>query len=203
MTTFGKYWRQDVDIDWYRYIYHDRATQHKQFYDWMTNLEHPITSVCEIGCGLGLGYAEMFRNLTYTGIDLSPIAVQYCQTHYPYHTFIQADVITNPPPIKADLVFSHGTIDNVNDMNTFALRHIEMSNKYIYISAYRGYFPQLKKHTYSYDNIQGVYYNDLSPYEIFLFVMKYNCHSIHVYSIPTGKLTIPFETIITAEVYDG
>ena len=63
---------------------------------------------------------------------------------------------------KFDLVFSHAVVDHVYDMDSFILKIINLSKKYSYITAYRGFFPELKKHKINWNNEDGSYYNDLS-----------------------------------------
>ena len=39
---------------------------------------------------------------------------------------------------------------------------VNLSKKHVYVSAYRGYFPDLDVHKMRWDNEKGCYYNDLS-----------------------------------------
>jgi hypothetical protein len=59
-------------------------------------------------------------------------------------------------------VFSFDVIDHVYDVDLFLSKVISVCSKYGYISAFRGFFPQLKIHKQEWRDDQGIFYNDLS-----------------------------------------
>lgn len=63
---------------------------------------------------------------------------------------------------KFDLVFSHSVIDHVYDIDLFLSKVVDISTKYVYISAYYGYFPNLSKHEMKYHEADGYFLNCLS-----------------------------------------
>ena len=67
---------------------------------------------------------------------------------------------------KYDLIFSHAVIDHVYDIDSFLSRIVTSCKKYAYISAYRGYFPDLEDHKMHYDNSRGTYRSNLSAKKI-------------------------------------
>jgi len=76
--------------------------------------------------------------------------------------FICTDFLKKSLNKKFDLVFSHALIDHVYDVDLFVEKIIESSNRSAYITAYRGYFPDLEKHVMRRNNLEGTYYNDVS-----------------------------------------
>ncbi len=63
-------------------------------------------------------------------------------------------------------MFSHAVIDHVSDIDNFLTKAINLSNRYVYISAYRGFFPGIEHHMMNYDNKDGCYYNDVSVKQV-------------------------------------
>ena len=63
-------------------------------------------------------------------------------------------------------MFSHAVIDHVSDIDNFLTKAIKLSNRYVYISAYRGFFPGIEHHMMNYDNKDGCYYNDVSVKQV-------------------------------------
>ena len=98
------------------------------------------------------------------------------------------------------MVFSQGTIDNTYDIDAFLKAMVNFSKKWIYITAYRGFFVDLDQHSYTYSKDQGVYYNDISPYATFATLKNLGCKNINIFPSPTHYEEIPFETVITAQV---
>ena len=59
-------------------------------------------------------------------------------------------------------MFSHALIDHVYDVDLFIEKIVQSSKRFAYITAYRGYFPDLEKHVMRRNNLEGSYYNDIS-----------------------------------------
>jgi SAM-dependent methyltransferase len=205
VANFGKFWKtHGGGHDWYTWMYNYRILQHLAFQKWVHMIERveTVESVADFGCGTAVGYVDFFKAIRYVGIDLAPSAVDWCIKNYsnPKHDFRVLDVIEAPPKEEFDLVFSQGTIDNVYDMDAFLRGAVEASRKWIYVTAYRGFFPELEEHRYEYNAEQGVYYNDVSPVEAYSTLRTSGCRDICIYASPTGYEDIPFETVIVAHV---
>ena len=59
-------------------------------------------------------------------------------------------------------MFSHALIDHVYDVDLFIEKIVQSSKRFAYITAYRGYFPDLENHVMRRNNLEGSYYNDIS-----------------------------------------
>jgi len=126
-------------------------------------IKEPET-VLEVGCGTGYyptKLKELFSEIKYTGTDISETAIKQCKENSSFE-FMAGDFLKIDFSKKFDLVFSHAVVDHVYDMDSFILKIINLSKKYSYITAYRGFFPELKKHKINWNNEDGSYYNDLS-----------------------------------------
>ena len=163
-SDYGKNW-QIVDDQFYEEIgiIKQRPLLHENFLNYIKNVSD-VTTVLEIGCGMGI-YPIKFRNLfehkEYVGMDIGEPAINFCKENSEFN-FICGDLLKTEFNKKFDLIFSHAVIDHVYDIDTFLAKIITMSKKYAYISAYRGFFPDLKTHKMTWDNEKGCYYNDLS-----------------------------------------
>jgi SAM-dependent methyltransferase len=102
--------------------------------------------------------------MKYTGIDFSESAIEYCKKNSEFE-FICGDFIKTELQ-KYDLVYSHAVVDHVYDMDSFILKIVDACKKYAYITAYRGYFPDLPKHKMNWNDNDGCYYNDFSIKQI-------------------------------------
>lgn len=135
--------------------------------------KNDIKTVLEVGCSIGMfprTYPELFKRIEYTGIDISPRCIDICKTilesEFLCGDFIKFDVK------KYDLVFSFDVIDHVYDIDAFISKIINISRKYAYVNAYRGYFSKLKKHKSVYRDNEGIFMNDLSVEEIKKTILK-------------------------------
>jgi len=161
-SPYGKNW-QKVDEQWYSKIYSHRPELHNNFIEYLKNRTN-IKTVLEIGCGTGtypITFKNLFSNMKYVGIDIGAPAIEYCKRNSKFD-FICGDFIKMEFDEKYDLVFSHAVIDHVYDINKFLLKIASICKKYAYISAYRGYFPNLEQHEMVWDNEKGCYYNNIS-----------------------------------------
>ena len=164
-AKYGKIWQEkfgDEQIQWYDNMHNSCLKMHDDFKKFLT--EKSPSTVLEVGCGGGYyprNLKELFTNMEYTGIDISKTAIDFCKSKSPFN-FICTDFLKKALNKKFDLVFSHALIDHVYDVDLFIEKIIEVSNRFAYITAYRGYFPDLEKHVMKRNNLEGTYYNDIS-----------------------------------------
>jgi len=163
-SDYGKNW-QGVDGNFYDHIgiLQRRPLLHENFLSYFENL-NDVKTVLEVGCGMGIypiKFKNLFKNKEYFGIDIGEPAIDFCKKNSKFN-FICGDLIKTEFDKKFDLIFSHAVIDHVYDIDDFLTRITTLCEKYAYISAYRGYFPNLKEHNMTWDNEKGCFYNDLS-----------------------------------------
>ena len=200
---FGRFWKtHEGSNEWYTWMYNYRILQHLAFQKWFQYIRRveDVATVADFGCGTGVGYPEFFKDYRFVGIDLAPNVIDWCKRHNsnPAHEYRSLEFIKDPPNKEFDLVFSHGTIDNVYDMNEFLVSATRSARKWIYVTAYRGFFPCLTRHRYDFNADERVYYNDISPSEAYCTLRDAGCRDIAVYPSATGREDIPFETVIVA-----
>jgi len=163
--SYGKTWQEkdgDEQVKWYDKMHKSHEVQHEDFLKFL-KIKEPET-VLEVGCGTGYyptKLKELFSEIKYTGTDISETAIKQCKENSSFE-FMAGDFLKIDFSKKFDLVFSHAVVDHVYDMDSFILKIINLSKKYSYITAYRGFFPELKKHKINWNNEDGSYYNDLS-----------------------------------------
>ena len=179
-TEYGKYW-QDVekgtDGQWYAkdgtsFFYNGTVADmhpltHEDFLNFIKSKDD-IKTVLEVGCGDGfypIKFKNLFENKEYLGLDIGEPAINFCKENSNFN-FICDDFIKMESSKKYDLIFSHAVIDHVYDIDSFLSRIVTSCKKYAYISAYRGYFPDLEDHKMHYDNSRGTYRSNLSAKKI-------------------------------------
>lgn len=200
-SDFGEYWKKGTDIEFYRHIYEDRLPQHEAFMDLVRERWDDIESVCEVGCGRGIGYTDFFKDKQYTGIDISADNIEWCRQNYnnPKHKWIVADFIKNPPEDKFDLVFCQGTIENIYDMDALVEKMSDCCKKFLYITAFKGYFPELKEHVYEWNPVCKCFENKLSLLRTETLLDELGFWDIKIFPQKTKKQDIEFETVIFAK----
>lgn len=203
--NYGSVWQRHTGgLDWYTWMYEGRKDQHQAFQAWVQAMSRvePIDSVLEFGCGLAVGYGEFFEGRRYVGADLSAKEIAWCRENRarPRHDFVECDFITHDFGERFDLVFSQGTIDNTYDMDAFLRAAARASRRWVYVTAYRGYFAGLDAHRYDASEAEGCYYNDLSPSAAFRCLEAAGCRDVAVVPSGTGRPDIPFETLVVARV---
>lgn len=91
----------------------DIETQRLRF-DVLTGIEDLSgCSVCDLGCGFGDLYPYLlgkFRNIKYTGIDLSEKLIEEAKRRYPDAAFRAEDILQCASGMKADYVLSSGAL---------------------------------------------------------------------------------------------
>jgi SAM-dependent methyltransferase len=203
---FGDWWRQhDGGLDWYEWMYRSRQSAHDDLKAFVADLDAAGAapdSVLDMGCGLGVGYADHFKDRRFVGVDISEKEIEWCRKNRKAdrHDYIATDLIAEPLTEKFDLVFSQGTIDNVYDIDAFLSAAVAMSKGWVYITAYRGWFPQLNQHEYRWDPATTCYYNNISPAMIQKTLEKLGCRKIRVEALPMKGAAVSAETRITAQV---
>ena len=153
------------------------------------------------------GSYELIRvdDREYVGIDIAEQCVAWCRANRPRprHEYWAGDFIQTKWPRRFDLVFSQGTIDTTYDMDAFLRSAAAASQRWLYITAYRGFFPGLTEHRYSWSPEHGCFYNDLSPLQAYRTLQQAGCRDIAIVPSHTGRADIPFETLIVARVADA
>jgi hypothetical protein len=174
---------------------HDgRRAIHDDTLAWIRDHD-PIESVADFGCGLGVGYADALSDRRYIGFDLVDESIAWCRTNRPHpgHAYHRLDFVAEPTPDRYDLVMSSGTIDNTWDIEAYLDAMIRASQRWIYLTSYRGWFPHLADHRYMWSDTDYCFYNDLSPGRIESHLDDRGCTDIVVEPLRD-------ETRITARV---
>ena len=204
-SNFGSWWMaSERSTDWYQWMFDMRRKMHLDMVAWVECLAETsaVTSVADVGCGRAIGYPELLPDKRYIGVDLSQNNIDWCtkQLQGPNLEFHCIDIMEQDLPEKADLVFSSGTIDNVYDMDAYLEALVRNSNKWIYLTCYRGWFPELPEHLYSWNGEHGCFYNDLSPSRARRVLSDLGCSSIAIEPVRTqsDRQDILFETRIVA-----
>jgi len=167
--SYGKTWQEkdgEDQVKWYDKMHKSHQVQHEDFLKFL-KIKEPRT-VLEVGCGTGvypIKLKELFSDKEYTGTDISETAIKQCKQNSSFE-FIAGDFLELNFTKKFDLVFSHAVVDHVYDMDAFVLKIVELTKQFAYITAYRGYFPELKKHKMNWNNDDGSYYNNFSIIQI-------------------------------------
>lgn len=206
--AFGLWWRSNGgDADFYKWMYVSREKIHRGFLAWLASIEmhdRPINTIADYGCGLSIGYVDSFASRRYFGIDISDSNIDWCRRHYvnSNHTYITMDFVNDDLTEPTDLVFSMGTVDNAYDMDAFLTAMVRNSTRWIYVTAYRGWFPDLTEHRYQWNSDHQCFYNDISPHRVRRMLHGLGCTNIVVEPVPTGR-SYPdarFETRVIARV---
>ena len=88
-------------------------------------------------------------------------------------------------------------------MDEFVAKIVNLTKKYAYITAYRGFFPDLKKHKMNWNDEDGSYYNDFSIIQInkkFKEVgLNENEFNIRSLNVDNKNNNLDYQTIIEIE----
>jgi len=204
--TYGSWWNtNEKGRDWYEEIFRARQVVHDAFLDWVRSLDaqgRGPRSILEVGCGRAVAYAEFFKDCRYFGFDLSAKEIEWCRVNRarPGHEFGHGDVIEASFAEKFDLVFSHAVVDHVYDINAFLAALVGASSGWIYVTSYRGWFPDLASHLYRWSEADTCFYNDISASETEALLGRCGCRDIRIFPLETLKAEIPRETVILAHV---
>ena len=208
--TYGKTWQErngQEQVDWYTIMHNSHEVQHQDFIKYFKSKN--LETVLEVGCGTGfypINLKELFSNVKYTGTDISETAIKHCKESST-HEFIVGDFIAFDFSKKFDLVYSHAVIDHVYDMDAFASKIVKLTKKLAYITAYRGFFPELKKHKINWNYEDGSYYNDFSIIQIKKVFKELGLKDdeISIRSLKVDNTGSPqdYQTIIEIEKHDN
>ena len=201
---FGSWWKKEEQVEpsWYSDIYLYREQSHNQFMSFIeqSGLIGTLSSVLDIGAGIGYKYKDFFKDIEYVAVDLSDEVVTYASSMNTNskHRYIAADVLKDTLEEVAEMVVCHATVDNVYDVDAFITRLAKMTSDYLYITSYRGYFRDLSQHHLVRDSKMGVNFNNISPTVVVELLRNLNFKHIEVFPIQTGREDIPVETVIAA-----
>jgi len=204
--TYGSWWNNnEKGLDWYEEIFNSRRVVHEAFLDWVRSLDaqgRGPCSILEVGCGRAITYPEFFKARRYFGFDVSAKEIDWCRLHRasPGHEYGHGDIIEARFAEKFGLVFSHAVIDHVYDINAFLAALVGASSGWVYVTSYRGWFPDLASHTYRWNETDTCFYNDISAPETKALLGRLGCRHIRVFPLGTLKAEIPQETVILAHV---
>lgn len=201
-TNFGACWHEKAaDVVWYKWMYDGRRRMHDEAIQWV-NARGPNRSVMDFGCGVGEGYCDAFAGRPYIGVDLARPSIEWASANRtnPKHRYEARDFIAEPFVDEADIVMSSGTIDNAYDPEAYLDAMISAARESIYLTCYRGWFPELDEHAFMYSDEHGCFYADLSATRLREHLEARGCRDIVVEPRATGRTDIPFETRITARV---
>ena len=81
-------------------------------------------------------------------------------------------------------------------MNNYIIKMINLSKKYVYITAYRGWFPKLDEHQYSWSDDHKCCYNNLSVKEITKLLKRIKKIKFFINPLNTNRKDITKETKI-------
>ncbi len=201
-AEYGQWWiDHEGGIDWYEWMFESRERVHRDLIDWVS-ADDSIRSIVDFGCGLEVGYCDAFAERRYVGIDLSPNNVEWCRQNRdnPLHDHRCVDFVTQDLGERFDLVTSSGTIDNSYDVDESLRAMVRASRGWIHATCYRGWFPELDEHRYTYESEHQCFYNDVSPSRMRRTLEAVGCTEISIEPIPTGNEAIPQETRVRARV---
>jgi len=174
--SYGDTW-QGQDNQFYEDMHKHGFKKNEDFVKYIEE-KSDVKSVLEIGCGTGvypIKYKELFENKEYCGIDVSKSAIKYCEKNSKFD-FICSDFLKLNLDEKFDLVFSHGVINHVADIDLFFKKTIQVTKKYAYIQASHGYFPDLEKHKMVWAKNEAIYNSDLSVKQTRETLLKLGLH---------------------------
>ena len=197
--NYGNIWEwKKHDYSWYKWMHNSRLPAHKDFINFYNINKKKINNILEIGCGVSVFYQRLFRKIEYSGLDISKQNINFCKKNYKNfkHNYYYGDIVQFKNNSKYDLVFSQGTIDNCYDMNRYIINMINLSKKYVYITAYRGWFPKLNKHQYFWNDNHKCCYNNLAIREISMLLKKNKKIKFFIDPLNTNKKNITKETKI-------
>ncbi|QLH04012.1 hypothetical protein C5F49_00745 [Nitrosopumilus oxyclinae] len=160
--SYGETW-QGRNNKFYERLHSTGLIEHQKFLSYLKS-KQDVKTILEIGCGAGvypIKYKDIFEKFEYTGIDISKSAIEYCKNHSNFN-FLCGDFQKMILSEKYDLIFSHGVIHHVYDINEFLSKIVEKSEKYAYILSSLGYSDELEDHEMEWAEKEAVYNSILS-----------------------------------------
>lgn len=165
-TSYGKFFKEQ-DADYYQQIF-DTNPMFVQDFTRFLKSKSDVRRVLEVGCGTGIfpiKYKDMFKDIEYTGFDISQKNIDYCKQNSKFK-FICGDFLNIELDKKYDLVFSFNVIQHVYDIDLFVSKIAKTTTKYAYINSHRPYYSNLKEHKMEWRDDEGIFYNDISKEQI-------------------------------------
>lgn len=181
---------RDTPHSWYEKL--ERGAQKigvwKPFMLWVEQNLKDITSVLEVGGGSCVVLRQLFADIEFAGFDISEQITNWCNENYtnPKHGYVMGDFEKYDLDQKFDLVFSMSCIDHVHDIDKFLESCVKASKKYIYIIAYRGYYPDLKEHIIK-KHRRGFITNDLAICKVEDTLNNLGVSQVKCFSIPVDR----------------
>lgn len=164
---YGETW-QGKDNEFYELLHEHGNLKNQEFISYLTEKKEDIQTVLEVGCGTGIypiKHKNLFQNIKYTGLDISKSAINFCKKKSNF-SFLAGDFLKMEINEKFDLVFSHGVVNHVPDIDLFLSNIIKVCKKFAHIQATHGYFPNLEKHEMVWAKNQAIYNSNLSVKQI-------------------------------------
>lgn len=171
--SYGDTW-QGQDNEFYEGMHRHGIKKNEDFVNYLKTKQN-IKTVLEIGCGTGIypiKYQDLFQNKEYVGIDISKSAINYCKKKSKFD-FLCGDFIKLNLEKRFDLVFSHGVINHVPNIDLFLKKILDVTKKFSYIQASHGYFPDLEEHKMVWAKNEGIYNSDLSVIQLQKTLLRY------------------------------
>ena len=211
-AAYGNFWlTYDGGLAWYEWMHASRKVAHQNCLDAIAAASAKAgapVNVMDIGCGMGVGYGDALKGHRFTGVDLEPRGIAWCQENraHPGHAYLCRDVLVPEHrkelvTLGSDFVFSSGTIDNTWNIDAYLEAMAAMTTRWLYIAAYRGWYGDLPVHRYNWQPATAAYYNDISPRQIERQLRALGFKTIDVSPMETGNPPpqSPLETRILAE----
>jgi SAM-dependent methyltransferase len=185
--SYGATW-QGQNNDFYEKMHEHGIQKNKDFVEYFKNKKN-IKTVLEIGCGTGIfpiKYFDLFKDKEYTGMDISKSAIAYCKKHSKF-TFLCGDFLKMQLSDTYDLIFSHGVINHVPDIDLFLKKTLDICKKYAYINASHGYFPDLESHKMIWAENQAIYNTDISVKQLKRTLLNFGLNDDEFIIRPQGS----------------
>jgi len=204
--SYGQWWAShDGGLEWYTWMFNTRKRVHDAMIAWVRQREQAgesLARVADFGCGLGVGYSDVFADKEYWGVDIAETNILWCRKHRGNlkHRYLLQDFIVEPLKEKADLVFSSGTLDNAYDIDHALKTMVASSRRWVYVTFYRGWFPGLNEHRYAWSGEHTCMYADASPARLQRKMLEFGCRDVQVFPIKTGRSDVPHETVLITRV---
>jgi hypothetical protein len=182
-NTYGDYWESEkASYEWYYNMGKSRPNSHQEIINYCKKKN--IKNILEIGGGADIIYSDILKCDTYINMDISKKAlslvdkkkkiIKICDDICrPYNNLIANKY-------NFDFVFSTGVIDHVYDIDMAIKNHILLTNKYVYIVLYYGYFDNIDEHQQSWNNHDTCFYNKCSISKLNNTLKKYDNYNYEI-----------------------
>jgi hypothetical protein len=185
--NFGEYWNNNASIEWYENMFITRMDSHMNIISFIKKYKKNIKSIIEVGGGMGFMlkyFKDLFSTRNYLLIEISDYAVNYCKNTFTNsnHKFLTYNIEKYDDELtKADLVFSTGVVDHVENIELSIEKIAKLSSKYVYIILYYGYHDNIEEHEQIWSNNDTCYYNKCSISKLNNFLESKNYKNINIF----------------------